>query len=248
MVLFFLCMKAELENVESISLRNDANLCLSVRNPLSDYEVREKVVMNPSELIEQDEGSRESPHHLALKWDGSKKASILTVLNEAEAKTALKKMKKGKNNSSTAQPPSGKYTADDSGSWRVLLAVETRGLEPYAFFPSMDKNNGDFLITSSSGKQFTQDVDLSEGDWADYDEENDGKSFVLFSSLGVIHFMVKMWKRFNSSMLLTPPLHRACGYYRSHQYPFPCLILSSSGSRLERIVFSSLNFLFRIHN
>jgi Eukaryotic protein of unknown function (DUF866) len=170
MVLFLLYMKAELENVESISLRYDANLCLSVKNPLSDYEVREKVVMNPSETIEQDEGSRETPHHLALKWDGSKKASILTVLTEAEAKTALKKLKKGSKNSGI--PPCGKYTADDSGQWRAILALETRGLEPFAFFPM---GNGDFVVTSSGGKEFAQDVDLSEGDWADYDEENDCK-------------------------------------------------------------------------
>jgi Eukaryotic protein of unknown function (DUF866) len=169
-VLFLLYIKAELENVDSISLRKDnVNLCLTVRNPLSDYEIREKVVMNTTHFVEQDEGAREPPHHLRLKWEGSKKASTITVLEDSAVKTALKK-KKG------AQVPRD-YTADDSGNWGPVLAIECRGLEPTAFFPMGDE----FVITSKGGKQFTTDVDLSDGDWGEYDDENDGKSHMLDS-------------------------------------------------------------------
>ena len=137
-------------------------MCISVRNPLSDFEVREKVVFNPSETLEQDEGAREPPHHFALKWDGSKKASILEALDNAGAKSALKKKKhKGE------QPRD--VTADDNGSWVPLLLVECRGLEPYAFHPL----GNEFVVTSEGGVKFETDVDLGEGDWADYDEEND---------------------------------------------------------------------------
>ena len=73
MVLFILCMKAELDGVEKLSLLKNTNLCFSVRNPLSDYEVREKIVFNPSETLDQDEGDRDPPHHFAVKWEGSKK-------------------------------------------------------------------------------------------------------------------------------------------------------------------------------
>jgi hypothetical protein len=127
MVLFLLKVKADLENVSSVRLQRDVNLCISVKNPLSDFETREKVTVNPSETVEQEEGSREPPHHLRLTWEGSKKASILTVFDEAGAKAALKK-KKG------VEIPRD-YKDDDSGSFVPILAVECRGLEPYAFFP-----------------------------------------------------------------------------------------------------------------
>jgi hypothetical protein len=162
MVLFLLYVKAELENVASVKLRREANLCFDVKNPLSDFEVREKVVLNSSETLDQEENAREPPHHFSLKWEGSKKSSILTILDEKEAKTALKK-KKG------VKVPSS-YDIDDSGNWGAILAVECRGLEPTAFFPMGD----DFVIESKGGSMFTEDVELGEGDWADYDEENDG--------------------------------------------------------------------------
>ena len=161
-VIFILSLKAELENVESIKFKPDANVCVNVRNALSDYEVREKVVFNLAETLEQEEGAREPAHHFSLKWEGNKKASILTVLDAAAAKAALKK-KKG---TEVPRP----YTGDDSGNFSPILAVECRGsIEPYAFFPMGEE----FVVTSTSGKTFTENVDLSEGDWADYDEEND---------------------------------------------------------------------------
>jgi hypothetical protein len=160
MVLFLLYIKAELENVGSIDLKKDASLCLSVRNPLSDFEVREKVVMNATEPVEQDESSRSPAHHLSIKWEGSKKASIMTILDEAAAKSALKK-KKGVQ----VRP----FTADDSGNWVPILAVECRGLEPSGFSPMGD----DFVVTSTEGTEFREDVDLSDADWAEYDEDND---------------------------------------------------------------------------
>lgn len=161
MVLHLLYMKAELEGVGSVRLLKDASLCVNVKNPLSDDELREKVVFNPSETVEQDEGAREPPHHFQLKWEGSKKVSTLIVLNEAAAKTALKKKKK-------VEPPRD-YTADDSGDWVPILAVECRGLEPSAFFPMGEE----FVVTSEGGVDFTGDVDFSEGDWGDYDADND---------------------------------------------------------------------------
>ena len=164
MVLFLLYIKAELENVSSIALKRTVNLCFNVRNPLSDFETREKVIMNPSETIEQQEegSSRVPPHHFSLKWEGNKKASTVIVLTSNEVQTILKK-KKG------IELPRD-YTANDSGSWIPILAVDCRGLEPFAFSPMGEE----FVITSTGGKTFEEDVDLGDGDWADYDEENDG--------------------------------------------------------------------------
>jgi hypothetical protein len=172
MVLFILCIKAELDGVERVSLLKNTNLCFSVRNPLSDYETREKIVFNPSETLDQDEGDREPPHHFAVKWEGSKKYSTLIVLEEEAAKSALKKVnKKGKRD----QGGDGDVglprdvTSDDSGNYVPVLAMECRGLEPYDFHPL----GNEFKVTSLGGAVFDEDVDLSEGDWGEYDEEND---------------------------------------------------------------------------
>ena len=161
MVLFILSMKAELESIKQIELRRDANISVSVRNPLSDWEVREKIVFNCSELVEQEEGARQNPHHFSIKWEGNKKACTLEVLDTAAAKAALKKKK--------SKDFPRNVTEDDSGNWVPILVMECRGLEPYAFHPMGD----DFVITSEGGVTFDKDVDFSEGDWGDYDEEND---------------------------------------------------------------------------
>lgn len=146
----------------SIELKPNQHLRISVRNALSDSEVRENVVFNPSEFVEQAEGAREPPHHFTLKWEGSKKASILQVLDEKEAASALKKKKyKGEK----PRP----YSGDDNGEWVPFLAMECRGLEPYVFHPMEDE----FLITSEGGVKFDEGVELGEGDWGDYDAEND---------------------------------------------------------------------------
>jgi len=146
----------------SVNLRRDANLRISVRNPLSNDEVREKVVVNPTETVEQDDGAREPPHHLGLKWEGSKKVSILQILNDAETASALKK-KKYKGDKPRA------YQAADSGQWVPLLCMECRGLEPYEFLPMKDE----FIIVSEGGCEFQEDIEFEDGEWADYDAENE---------------------------------------------------------------------------
>ena len=169
MVLFVLCVKADLDGVSSMSLVNGANICLSVKNPLSDFEVREKIVLNTAEHVEQEENTREPPCHFALKWEGSKKRSTIEVLDEAAAKAALKKSgKKSKGGKGGSSVPR-EVTANDSGEYVPVLALECRGIEPYAFHPMSDE----FVITSEGGTTFNEGIDLSDGDWADYDADND---------------------------------------------------------------------------
>ncbi|KAL9188231.1 hypothetical protein ACHAXT_006609 [Thalassiosira profunda] len=170
MVLFLLCIKAELDGVESLSLLRTANLCFSVRSPLNDDETRDKVAFNPSETLEQEESDREPPHHFRVKWEGSKKYSTLIVLDEEGAKAALKKLKKkGKKCDGGEIDVPRDVTSDDSGNYVPVLAMECRGLEPHAFHPM----GNEFRVVSEGGAAFEEDVDLSEGDWAEYDEEND---------------------------------------------------------------------------
>jgi hypothetical protein len=167
MVLFLLCIKAELEGVETLSLLKSSNLCFSIRNPLSDFETREKIVFSPNETLDQEEGDREPPHHFCVKWEGSKKVSTLICLDEEATKSAVKKVKK-KGGKKDGDLPRN-LTADDSGEWVPILAMECRGLEPYAFHAM----GGEFKVVSEGGVVFEDDVDLSEGDWAEYDEKND---------------------------------------------------------------------------
>jgi hypothetical protein len=165
---FVLFMKvAEFENVDSIHLLTDTNLCVSVRNPLSDYEVREKIVFNPQQTVEQDESERSSPCHFQLTWEGSKKPSTLTCLDEAECKTAFKKNKQ-KGASSLPRAVSG---ANDTDTWVPILIVSCRSLEPYAFHPMGEE----FRIVSQGGTEFTgESADFSDDtDWTEYDEAND---------------------------------------------------------------------------
>lgn len=170
MVLYILSIKAELDGVERIALDPLANLCFDIRNPNSDYETREKVVVDPKEYVPQDEdnNSREPPCHFQITWEGSKKKSVLTILKEEEMKTALKKSKPQKKQHSSIHMIRN-VTAEDSDQYVPILAMETRGIEPYAFHCM----GGEFIVTSTGGTVFSgDDVDLSQ-EFADYDETHD---------------------------------------------------------------------------
>lgn len=178
MVLFFLLMKAELENVLTIHIKKDSNICMKIRNPLSDYEERDKVVIDPNDYIEQDESSREPPCHFQLCWEGSKKQSTITVINnDADIKSAIKKDgKKGKNKTKSGNNdcPVRDYTIDDNENFVPILCIECRGLEPIHYYPM----GNDFIITSVGGTIFNGDdvdniIDFTDGDWTDYDTEHD---------------------------------------------------------------------------
>lgn len=83
--------------------------------------------------------------HFLLKWPGEKKQAYLNILHP--------------------EIPIS-YTNEDSGTWKTILSMECRGLEPSRWKP-----RADFTVTSLGGKVFDS-VDLSENDWSDYDEEN----------------------------------------------------------------------------
>lgn len=57
--------------------------------------------------------------------------------------------------------------AGHAGQWVSVLGLECRGVVPVRWRPFRD-----FIAESTEGHYF-EDVDLSEGDWAEYDEEND---------------------------------------------------------------------------
>ncbi|KAI8325123.1 DUF866-domain-containing protein [Martensiomyces pterosporus] len=61
------------------------------------------------------------------------------------------------------------YTADDSGSFVSILTLECRGLEPVEFEPR------DGWVAEGTESQTPFDIDLSEGEWYDYDEKAGGE-------------------------------------------------------------------------
>ena len=144
---------------------------MSIKNPLSDFEIREKVVLNPSEYVDEDDdnnNNREPPCHFKITWEGSKKRSTMEVLSDQAVKTALKKQKKGGKKKNDGMIPR-EMTADDSNSYVPILALECRGIEPYQFHPM----GNEFIVISEGGTKFDSDIDLDEGDWADYDADHD---------------------------------------------------------------------------
>lgn len=60
-----------------------------------------------------------------------------------------------------------KYTSDDQGKFKTIVVFDCRGMEPVEFQPS----SGWIAVAIESGKVF-EDVDLTEKEWADYDDVN----------------------------------------------------------------------------
>jgi len=60
-------------------------------------------------------------------------------------------------------------TADDSGEWVPVVAFEGRGMDVVKLRLTAD----DVVVTSTGDAVFEDGVDLSDGDWADYDAEAD---------------------------------------------------------------------------
>ncbi len=92
------------------------------------------------------DGSRGEAHFI-VKWPGANSQSYIKLL--------------------PVKNVDGSYKASNSGKWTTILGFECRGLEPVSWIPGID-----FHGVSSGGTTF-KDIDLSDKEWADYDEEND---------------------------------------------------------------------------
>ena len=182
MVVYILSVRADLEHVSSLQLKADADLTLSVRNPRDPTQVRDKIVVETSSVLEnrgiihtQNSNAsvkQEPPSHFALKWDGAIDRAtlrVLTVQDLEQQRQHGSSGKKGKqqhankyNNSITDIKSS--IQASDSGNFVPILALDCHDLEPYAFHPRGDE----FTLTNTSGETF-DNVDLSEGSWSQVD-------------------------------------------------------------------------------
>jgi len=209
MVVYFLYIKAELEEIALLSLNPKSNLCIDIRNPTKSDETREKIIINPNEYARRQGGEKDSlccqavDHHFSITWEKSETSSFLNILSKEELQTLLKK-NKGKQEGSClfrrVIPANDEdlctirnVTPDDYLQFVPVAAFEGRGIEPYAFHPM----GGEFIIKSQGGHVFEgDDVDLSD-DWADWDTENEVSVCVMeFESKFEIKYYVEKVSQF----------------------------------------------------
>ncbi|KAJ8612690.1 hypothetical protein CTAYLR_002136 [Chrysophaeum taylorii] len=146
MPVFVLSIKVDLENVSSLAPKTQSVWVIDAKNGQSD-ETRRGVTISAGDDFEI-EGSRGTAN-LIIKFADAKEKSTCRILSSDDKK--LKKLKL-------------RAVTDDN--WTPFLAMEARGMDV------LKVDLGDnFVAASTEGTIF--DVDLSDGDWADYDEPND---------------------------------------------------------------------------
>jgi hypothetical protein len=144
MPVFALKIKADLENVAKLSVRDDVMWKFDIQSG-GGGDTKSGVTVTKDDVIELDGSKGEA--NFVVKWPGSKSQAYIKMLD----------MKAG----------TGDYTEDANGQYATVALFECRGLELVSYVPGMD-----FSAESTGGGKF-EEVDMSEGDWADYDEDND---------------------------------------------------------------------------
>lgn len=161
MPVFVAYFKAELDGVKyaGVHTGKDRIFEIDVKNGMSD-EVREKVTISSADEYEL-EGSR-GISNLVLKFSDSNEKASCSILSDEDFKGKFKKKKEAMKSCPRA------LTADDSGEWVPIVAFEARGMDVTRLVLGKDD-----LVVHSTGDTIFDEVDLSEGDWADYDAEAD---------------------------------------------------------------------------
>jgi hypothetical protein len=187
MVVYVFSLQADLEGIASITLKPQADLCLSVRNPLDHNEIREKIVIDrrgyeedPNKPTADHSTSRsikgvkqknhhhhhhaETPCHFALKWKDATERSTIRVLDDS-SNDAVKASKR--HNKIQSHPVvMTEITSNDNGKSVPLLLLECDNIEPYAFHPM----GNEFVVRTMTGKVFDTNLDWhNEADWSVYD-------------------------------------------------------------------------------
>eukprot|EP00198_Chlamydomonas_reinhardtii_P005159 XP_001694495.1 predicted protein [Chlamydomonas reinhardtii] len=144
---FLLCIRAELDNVDTISIPSTTHWCLDVKESAGSEEKKGVYVTSTEE--HELNGSKGTANLVMKFAKGSKKESSVNVL-EIKGVT---------------RPCDAELASDDDGKFVPIIAFECRGLEPIAFHPE-----GDWHVVSSGGTKY-DNVDLKENEWSDYCEK-----------------------------------------------------------------------------
>jgi hypothetical protein len=119
---------------------------LSISSLRAGGEVRKDVTVSEADLQSLD-GSR-GEAHFVMKWPFSREQAYIKIVAHKKVRPC--------------------YEEQDAGSFVPVLAMECRNLEPIAWHCGVD-----FSATSAGNNTVFQEVDLSDKDWAEFDEEND---------------------------------------------------------------------------
>lgn len=144
MPLFVLLVKCDLENIGSVQFPPETMWKLDIESESG--ERREGITVSRADELEL-AGSRGTANFV-MKWDRNSTHQAYIKIVDVKG-------------------VSGRIAAESSGDFVPVVGFECRGLAPVRWIPGNDCS-----AESSAGKVFTE-VDLSEGDWAEYDDEND---------------------------------------------------------------------------
>lgn len=158
MPVYSLKIKAELEEIAKMSVTEGVMWKFDIQSG-EGGDSKSGITVTASDVMELDGSKGEA--NFIVKWPGSKMQSYIKVL-ETKAGAA-------------------EYTAEKSGEWVTIANFECRGLEIVSYIPGAD-----FKAESTGGTIF-EAVDLSEGDWAEYDEENE----LAVSIMNLEHMVMK---------------------------------------------------------
>jgi hypothetical protein len=165
MTIFVLEVKCTLDNC-TVSVGSANEWKIDVKNPLNNYEQKEGVTIQESELVEM-ENAHVAAAHLAVKWEGSPKYSTLNFV--AADDKALKPKKK----SSPSYTPKD---VEESDQWTPILAVDCRGMEPCGY----TLGDNEFVVKSLAGVVFEEVTAEDLGDefceYCDKSEQSVGVS------------------------------------------------------------------------
>ena len=131
---------------------------IDVKHGQSD-ETRTGVTIDAADVLEL-EGSRGTVN-LVIKFADAGEKAQCSIMSAEAYKAAFKKKKPA-----LAYLPRA-VTPEDSGEWVPIVAFEARGLEVTKLHLGVD----DVVIQSTGGAVYDEDVDLSDGDWAEYDAD-----------------------------------------------------------------------------
>lgn len=169
MVLYTLSLQATLEGVSSIKW-DDAEklLCCTIQHPTDPSDVKEKVVVDFSELEESSTEERpanslkpnhnknkrgEKPFHFHVTWSDGTKGTVRVV----ELSTPNDDVR--------------------SNEWFPVMSLECENAEPTQFHPL----GKEFIVANRSGSVYN-DVDLSTGGWREYDMASGDTSIIKLAS------------------------------------------------------------------
>lgn len=102
------------------------------------------------------------------KWhDVSLSETVALKTGRGNANFAFKCKLCGKDNQMDVLEKSvRKYVKNHEGSFVTIVEFDCRGMEPFAFSPREG-----WVVEASEGGQKFEEVDLTDGEWVDYDEK-----------------------------------------------------------------------------